>query len=156
MVTIRATTRDDLAAIVALETAADTVEWIGETGFAWHERALVDPDQEHLVTHDGSGLTGFFVLANLRDDQRAVELRRMVLGASRRGAGHGRALLRAALTRAYDHHSARSVWLDVKPRNVRARTLYESEGFRVTQTLPGTPTGDGAIMNLLVMSHHRS
>lgn len=47
----------------------------------------------------------------------------MVIAAERRGAGLGRRLLRAAVGRAYEHHAARRVWLDVKDDNVRARAL---------------------------------
>jgi diamine N-acetyltransferase len=153
MLTIRPTAAEDLVGVVALETATDTSVWLGETGLAWHEHALTDPDQEHLVTDNGTALTGFVVLAGLHDTG-AIELRRMVVHPASRGAGHGRALLKAALTRAYDHHGASRIWLDVKAQNLRAKTLYESEGFRATETLTGAVTeADGTTIDLLVMIH---
>jgi diamine N-acetyltransferase len=153
LLAIRPTTREDLIDVVALETATDTSVWLGETGLAWHERALIDQDQEHLVTNN-TALTGFIVLAGLQNELSAIELRRMVVHPAFRGAGHGRALLKAALTRAYDRHRARRVWLDVKPQNARAKTLYESEGFRAAETLAAAVTeADGTTTDLLVMVH---
>lgn len=152
MLTIHPTTAEDLLHVVALETAADTSTWLGETGLSWHEHALADPDQEHLVTTDDATLTGFVVLAGLHNHSGTVELRRMVVHRRFRGTGQGRALLRAALTRAYDHHHARRVWLDVKPHNLRARTLYQSEGFISTE-LPPAPNDPSS--DLIIMTHTR-
>jgi diamine N-acetyltransferase len=154
VLTIRPTTAEDLIDIVAIEAATDTSVWLGETGLSWHEGALTDPDQEHLVTDSGSALTSFVVLAGIRDTAGAIELRRMVVHPSSRGAGHGRALLKAAISRAYDYHHARRLWLDVKARNRRAKTLYESEGFRTVETLTGAVTEvGGSTSDLLVMVH---
>ncbi|MGH3655713.1 MAG: GNAT family N-acetyltransferase [Micromonosporaceae bacterium] len=88
--TIRLTTAADLVDVVALEAAADTSIWLGETGLAWHQRALADPDQKHLVMDNGDGLTGFVVLAGIPDNASVIELRRMVVDPAARGAGHGR------------------------------------------------------------------
>jgi diamine N-acetyltransferase len=153
MLMIRPTRADDLTRIAVLEAAPDTPQWLGETGFAWHERALTDPDQEHLVAESGGAPAAFVILAGLRGSDGAIELRRMVVGPDFRGAGQGRALLKAALARAHDHHGASRVWLDVKAENVRARALYESERFVLTQTLADAVTeADGTTTDLLVMA----
>ena len=161
MVTIRPGMRADLAGVVALETAADTAMWLGETGLAWHERALTDPDQELLVAEDEGRLAGFAVLVGVRSggrddgdgqDGRDIELRRMAVHPAMRGAGLGRGLLRAAVARARDAHAARRVLLDVKAHNERARALYASEGFDVVRGPVKTMTEpDGSTSELLVM-----
>lgn len=149
---IRPTRADDLIRIAVLEAGPDTPQWLGETGFAWHQRALADPDQEHLVAESSGAPAAFVVLAGLRGGDGVIELRRMVVGPHFRGAGQGRALLKAVLARAYDHHGASRVWLDVKADNVRARALYESEGFALTQTLADAVTeADGTTTDLLLM-----
>lgn len=150
MLRMRRTTSRDLGHVVAAEEAPDTAVWLGETGRAWHERALTDPDQEHLVAETAGRLVGFVVLAGLRHGQGTIELRRMVMVPESRRVGRGRALLREALARAYDHHGARRVRLDVKVPNLRARTLYESEGFVLTRTPPGAAAND-----LVFMDHTR-
>ena len=42
VLTILLGSSEDLDAIVALEASRDTMEWLGETGPAWHQRALAD------------------------------------------------------------------------------------------------------------------
>jgi diamine N-acetyltransferase len=43
--------------------------------------------------------------------------------------GFGRAALRVVKKIAFDDLGAHRFWLDVKKRNTRARSLYDSEGF---------------------------
>ncbi|WP_327583348.1 GNAT family N-acetyltransferase [Nonomuraea sp. NBC_00507] len=144
---IRPATADDLPLLTAWEGDRDTAAWLGETGLAWHEHSLADPDQDHVVAEHDGAVTGFAVLAGLNGGDGVIELRRMVVDPGRRGPGQGRALLRAALARAYEHHGAGRVWLDVRAANRRAQALYESEGFAVT----GAVTAE----DLIIMSHRR-
>jgi ribosomal protein S18 acetylase RimI-like enzyme len=96
---------------------------------------------------------GFAVLAGLRSGG-GIELRRMAVSPAHRRAGRGRALLKAVLARSCQHHGALQVWLDVKAHNHRARALYESEGFTITETLTGAVTeADGTHSDLVVMAH---
>ncbi|MEP7026036.1 MAG: GNAT family N-acetyltransferase, partial [Actinomycetota bacterium] len=98
MLTLRPITARDLIHVAAWEARADTSMWLGETGRAWHESVLADPDQEHLIAEDTAALAGFAVLAGMRTGDGAIELRRIVVAPAFRGTGRGRALLRAALT----------------------------------------------------------
>lgn len=52
MLTLRATTSADIRHVTSWEADADTAPWLGETGRGWHERALADPDQHHLIAED--------------------------------------------------------------------------------------------------------
>ena len=152
MLALRLTTADDLDQVSAIEQAADTGQWLGETGPTWHERALADPDQAHLAAGEPGVMTGFVVLAGLQRSDRVIELRRMVVAPAFRGRGQGRALLQAALARAYHQNCAQRVWLDVKTGNLRARSLYESEGF-VAVAGPAPGPGSEGTSDLLVMEH---
>lgn len=153
MLSLRPTTPADLPDVAGWEAEPGTAVWLGETGMAWHARALNDPDQEHLVAESSGTPLGFAVLAGLCAGG-PIELRRMVVGAAHRGAGHGRGLLAAALVRAYDDHGAREVWLDVKPGNARARALYASAGFTVIETrADAIAEPDGTRSDLIVMTH---
>ncbi|MDT0306000.1 GNAT family N-acetyltransferase [Streptomyces sp. DSM 44917] len=146
MLRMRPTRADEVELVAGWESGPDTACWLGETGLAWHRRALRDPDVEHLIAEAEEGRpAGFVVLAGLVEGGGVVELRRLVLGAGFRGAGRGRALLRAAVGRAYRVHGAARVWLDVKPDNVRARALYASEGF--------VPDPAGPAEGLVIMHH---
>ncbi|WP_165990231.1 GNAT family N-acetyltransferase [Streptomyces sp. YIM 98790] len=156
MLTLRPTGPDDLPLLAALEMGPDTAVWLSETGVDWHRRALDDPDQEHLTAEEEGRPAGFCVLAGLRDGKGAIEIRRLVLRPALRGEGRGRALLRTVVARAYGEHAAQRVWLDVKPHNLRARTLYESEDFEHTDTVAeAVVEADGSLCDLLIMTHRR-
>ncbi|RKN11977.1 GNAT family N-acetyltransferase [Streptomyces radicis] len=176
---LRPTTAADLPRLTEWESALHTAVFLGEIGAAWHERALADPRQGHLVAERDGEPFAFAVLAGLgrapdQADQvdrgdpadragrvdpvdragrgdpmdrvdRVLEIRRLVVAPERRGAGVGRALLRAVRDRAYLDHRADRVWLDVRSGNARARRLYESEGFMVTSRDVGE--------DLLIMFH---
>ena len=153
MLRTRPATANDLETLVALETGPDTARYLGVTGLGYHQAALADPDQEHIVAEldDVAGATvvvGFVVLAGLREGGGRIELRRIVLAHTHRGGGHGRALFRAAVRRAFRHHGATGLWLDVKPENKRGRALYESEGLALTGTIPD-PTEPGGVLLLM-------
>jgi GNAT superfamily N-acetyltransferase len=110
IVSIRIGTRADLAGVAALEASQDTAAWLGETGPGWHERAVADPGQEHLIAEQGGRLAGYAVLAGLRDTGRGVELRRMAVDPGLRGTGLGRGLLRAAVARPASTEPPASGW----------------------------------------------
>ena len=153
MLTLRATTTTDLPLVTRWEADADTARWLGETGHSWHDRALADPDQLHLTAEEAGSPAGFAVLAGVGGGGNTIELRRMVISPAFRGAGRGREFLRAILAHASREHRAAQVWLDVKAHNLRARRLYETEGFTLTRTLPGHVTEpDGTTADLLVMT----
>jgi diamine N-acetyltransferase len=153
MLTLRASHAADVVQVTRWEADADTVVWLGETGHSWHERALADPAQRHLTAEDAGTPAGFVVLAGVHDGGGAIELRRMVISPAFRGRGRGRELLRAAVAHARLQHRATQVWLDVKVGNLRARRLYETEGFTPARTIPGALTEpDGTTTDLLVMT----
>ncbi|MFD0687635.1 GNAT family N-acetyltransferase [Actinomadura fibrosa] len=99
------------------------------------------------------------VLAGLGEPGRTIELRRIVVSAQYRGVGLGRSLPRAGVGRCYRRHGARRVWLDVRTRNLKARTLYRSEGFQpVTRefvTDNATVAGGEPDPDLIVMLHSK-
>jgi putative acetyltransferase len=81
-----------------------------------------------LVARDETGRArGCAVLFDLSDG--TAELKRMIVDPEHAGQGVGRSLVLAALQMAADR-GFRSVLLEVGTRNVEARRLYESVGFR--------------------------
>jgi diamine N-acetyltransferase len=148
--TLRPTEIEDLDQVVAIESSADTVEWLGAIGHEWHRRAIADPDQEHLVAKSDGIVMGFGVVAGLCNVDGTIELRRMVVHPDFRGRGRGRWLLVSLTRRAYERHGGRHVWLDVKSDNRRARALYGSEGFVPAETATAR---DGPPNGLIVMVH---
>lgn len=146
---IRHAKHTDIAAMVALETAPDARRYLGIVGREFHEKALADPDQEQLVAEVAGKVVGFAVLAGIRNGQGRVELRCIVIGRGHRGCGYGRLLFRAAVARAYQCHKATQVWLDAKPDNTVALTLYASEGFMRNGTVPDPVDPEGELLLLV-------
>lgn len=148
---LQPTTTEDLATLRSWEQDGDTRGWLGDTSLGWHERALTDPDQRHLVAVRDARPVGFVVLAGLERSDHLIELRRIVVSPVERGNGVGRALLRAAVARAAQHDSGATLWLDVKDDNSRAQALYLSEGFAFIAPPAhlGTPPADLLFMERL-------
>lgn len=155
---LRETRPADLDGVCGLEESEDTCDWLGTTGRAWHEKALADPDQWHLVfvkAHSGRDegnpgdeeLVGFIVLAGL-GKPGPVEMRRMVVSAVQRGKGYGRQLLGEVFKLIDDLPDRDRIWLDVYQHNERAQALYASVGFEPCEPPDGvTPQEDVLYMD---------
>lgn len=122
--TLRDATPDDLAGIMAIEHSSFPTD-------AWSAEAMADelssPHGRYLVDeHDGVviGYGGVRALPGSAD----ADIQTIALDAAYRGAGRGRALLRALLGAAVER-GAREVFLDVRADNPSAAGLYLSEGF---------------------------
>ena len=148
---LRETGPEDLEGVIGLEEAEGTCDWLGATGREWHETALADPDQWHLVfvkahpAHDDNEedeeeLVGFVVLAGL-SKPGPVEMRRMVISAVQRGKGYGRQLLGEVFKLIDDVPDRDRIWLDVSQDNERAMALYESVGFEPCEPPEGVRPG---------------
>ena len=89
---------------------------------------LSRPDITLFVARNTEGQAlGCAALLDLGDD--TAELKRMIVGPEHAGQGVGRQLV-AAILQSARARGYRSVLLEVGIRNVEARRLYESAGFR--------------------------
>jgi mannose-6-phosphate isomerase-like protein (cupin superfamily)/ribosomal protein S18 acetylase RimI-like enzyme len=151
---VRRTRRSDLDAVVRIEAASDTSQWLGQGGWPWHEQVLQDPDMEHWVLVDRlDRVVAFGILAGLREPG-AVELRRTVVAREGRGQGLGRLLLRHLLEQALARPQVSTVWLDVGSDNVRARSLYRSFGFKEKPAPPGAVLLENGLYMEWSARHH--
>jgi diamine N-acetyltransferase len=151
MITLRPTTHEDLDFVVDAERDLDNRRWIIPWTRTQHESALGIADLRHLVLHDDTlGPVGFVILGGLESPHAAIEFKRVVVTAKQRGIG--RAAVRLVKALAFDELDAHRVWLDVKDQNVRARALYESEGFVVEGVLRECLRTETGFDSLVVMS----
>lgn len=146
---IRQATLEDVPILAEMEAVPGTRRYLGVIGREFHQGAVTDPDMDEIVADVGGEVTGFAVLAGLRTGEGRIELRRIVIDDSHRGGGYGRLLFRAAVSQAYQQHGAREVWLDVKPDNTVALTLYVSEGFVRRGTVPDPVDPEGELLLLV-------
>ena len=132
---LRPTLGSDITFVLSLEQDAENLPFITPWDRTQHEASIRFPDMRHFIVEGGSGLeaVGFLILIGCRNPHQSMELKRMVI--KDKGQGLGRAALRVAKRVAFDDLGAHRFWLDVKSRNLRAKTLYESEGFVLEGTL---------------------
>ena len=128
-VRLRPTMQSDLEFVLSLERDPENLPYITPWERIQHEAAIRFPDFRHFIIEAGAGLEagGFLILVGCRNQQHSIELKRMVVRDKNRG--FGRAALRVAKKIAFDDLGAHRFWLDIKKRNTRARSLYDSEGF---------------------------
>jgi [ribosomal protein S18]-alanine N-acetyltransferase len=123
-VTLRDATAADLDAIMAIERRSfPTDAWSAESMAA----ELVSEHGRYLVDDEDGTIIGYGGVRALRGSADA-DIQTIAFDAERRGAGRGRALLRALLDTARDR-GAREVFLEVRADNPSAEGLYLSEGF---------------------------
>ena len=151
-VRLRPTMQSDLAFVLSLERDPENLPYITPWERIQHEAAIRFPDFRHFIIETGAGLDpgGFLILIGCRNPHGSIELKRMVV--RDKGRGFGRSALRVAKKIAFDDLGAHRFWLDTKKRNVRARGLYDSEGFVFEGELRDAIKLDDGYDSLVVMS----
>lgn len=122
--TLRDATPADLDAIMRIERRSfPTDAWSSEAMAA----ELESPHGRYLVDDEEGVVVGYGGVRALRGSADA-DIQTIAFDAEYRGAGRGRALLRALLDAARER-GAREVFLEVRADNPSAEGLYLSEGF---------------------------
>ena len=149
---LRPTMQSDLEFVLSLERDPANLPFITPWERTQHEAAIRFPDFRHFVIEGGADLAavGFLILIGCKSRNQSLELKRMVV--QHKGQGFGRAALRVAKKVAFDDLGAHRFWLDVRTHNIRARGLYESEGFVLEGTLREAVRGAGGFDSLAVLS----
>ena len=146
------TGENDLDFVLSAEQSADNRPFVSVWMRAQHLDAVTSADVLHLIIEnaaDGSRV-GYVILAGLADANQNLELRRIVI--TDKGKGYGKEALRLVKRLAFEELNAHRLWLDVKEHNLRARHLYESEGFVAEGVLRECIKGNVGFESLVVMS----
>lgn len=123
------TTAGELDFVLSAEQSSENSAFVTVWTREQHLDALTSENLSHLIIEnsaDGSRV-GYIILAGLADINQSIEFRRIVV--TEKGKGYGKEALRLVKKLAFEELKAHRLWLDVKEHNVRARRLYESEGF---------------------------
>jgi L-amino acid N-acyltransferase YncA len=148
---LRSATEADLAALIALERAAEAQLYVGQWSEERHRETMRGSDARYLVMDDADGgLAAYAILRGLGEAGRAIELKRLVVG--RPGRGLGRRILNEIQRIAFEEQGAHRLFLDVFDDNSRARHLYESVGFVLEGSMRDAASRDGEWHDLLLMS----
>lgn len=149
----------DLDAVVAVEVRAYSHPWSHGNfvdSLAAGYRAEVWRFEEATLSADATQqpLAGYFVAMPGVDE---LHLLNITVAPEWQGRGIGNALLDAVLVQAHEQ-AARSLWLEVRESNHRARALYRRRGFQEVALrrayYPGGPVAgrreDAVVMSLPV------
>ena len=120
---IRDLTRDDLAAVMEIESVSFSTPW-RRTTFAG---LLAREDTDLLAATDGERLVGYAICWTIIDQ---AEIGNVAVEPRSRGHGIGRLLVEAALARVR-RRGARECFLEVRESNLGAQALYRQCGFDV-------------------------
>jgi len=146
------TCENDLDFVLSAEHSAENRSFVSVWMREQHLDAVTSEDVLHLIienTADGSRV-GYVILAGLADANQSIELRRIVV--TEKGKGYGKEALRLVKKLAFEELKAHRLWLDVREHNVRARNLYESEGFVAEGVLRECIKGEVGFESLVLMS----
>jgi RimJ/RimL family protein N-acetyltransferase len=149
---LRRTTEADLDFVLAAEQNEENRPFIGSWTREQHTAALSDQDLGHfIVARDiDDRPVGYIILAGLAQIHQSIEFRRVVI--TDKHKGYGRKTLRLVKKMAFETWHAHRLWLDVRDHNLRARHVYETEGFVIEGVLRECiRTGEG-FESLVVMS----
>jgi len=156
LIRLRATTEADWPFVIAAERAEDNRAFVAQLTRAEHAAVLTNPDMRHLIIERLADQTpvGYILLAGVSNSHQCIEFRRIVI--TEKGQGYGRQALQLVKQFAFETLAAHRLWLDVKDYNVRARHVYEAEGFVVEGTLRECFRVGNAFESLVVMSMLKS
>lgn len=141
----------DIPRIIALESAPGARHFVGQWSEQRHRATLGSDDVRYFVDVTPAGeLEAYAILLGLAETSGAIELKRIVVGATERGLG--RRILLELIRIAFDEFRAHRLFLDVYEDNARARHLYESLGFVYEGVMRDAAQRDGIYCNLCLMS----
>jgi Acetyltransferases, including N-acetylases of ribosomal proteins len=146
------TREEDLDFVLSAEQSAENRSFVSVWAREQHLGALTSKNLSHLIIEnitDGSRV-GYIILAGLADANQSIEFRRIVV--TEKGKGYGKEALRLVKKIAFQELKAHRLWLDVKEHNVRARHVYESEGFVAEGVLRECIKAEVGFESLVVMS----
>lgn len=146
------TSEDDLDFVLSAEQSPENSAFVSMWTREQHLGALTSEDMSHLIIKNSAdgGRVGYIILAGLADTNQSIEFRRIVV--TEKGKGYGREALRLVKRLAFEELKAHRLWLDVKEHNVRARHLYESEGFVADGVLRECIKAEVGFESLVLMS----
>ena len=146
------TSEHDLEFVLNAEGSAENRSFVSGWARDQHLAALTSEDLSHLIIESiaDSSRVGYVILAGMADANQSIEFRRIVV--TEKGRGYGKEALRLVKQLAFEELKAHRLWLDVKEHNLRARNLYQSEGFVQEGVLRECIKAEAGFESLVVMS----
>lgn len=148
---IHSTQKSDIDVVMAMEYDEENVRYITTNTKEEHEKLITDKNIKHLLLKtEESHIVGYIILAGLKNENRSIEFRRLVI--NEKGKGFGRLAVREIKKYCFETLGSHRLWLDVQETNTRATMLYRSEGFVEEGKLRDIIFRNNEFENLIVMS----
>lgn len=145
------TQESDIPEIILMENDCENSQYIQPNTEEEHYGLIKDDNIEHLLLKSEYNTTlGFAILAGLKDKNRNIEFRRIVI--KDKGKGFGRKAVKKLKEYSFGKLGCHRLWLDVLENNERARSLYLSEGFKEDGKLRERILINNNYQSLLIMS----
>lgn len=152
LITLRYTEEKDLEFVLKSEYHPDNSPYVLQWTKEQHIEAMLNKDILHLIVEDNTDFkpVGYIISAGIESPERNVEFKRMVI--TEKGRGFGREALRLIKKLSFEGFNAHRLWLDVKDYNLRAQSLYKSEGFIQEGLLRECLLYKGKFESIIIMS----
>lgn len=145
------TLKSDIDTIVSMEKDNENSQFIVPNSKDEHFSLMTDENVEHLLLKSETNKTiGFVILVGLKNLNKSIELRRIVM--KEKGKGFGRMAIKKLKRYCFEKLNCHRLWLDVLETNERAKYLYRSEGFKEETTLKDAVLIKGKFNKLILMS----
>lgn len=121
----------DIPFVIEAERDEANSPYVAQWDFNTHRDSLMENDIKHLLIFDerNNRPVGYTVLAGFSGDNRSVELKRIVI--TEKGKGYGQEALTLIKKMIFADMGYHRLWLDVRDHNIRAKNIYEKNGFVV-------------------------
>ncbi|MBN2389755.1 MAG: GNAT family N-acetyltransferase [Anaerolineae bacterium] len=123
--------KDNWQECIQLPTANDHARFVAPNVYSIAEAQFYPNTVTACCIYAGDAMVGFAMYGPDEDDAALFAIDRLMIAEGHRGKGYGKAALLTILEEAKRRGFSR-IQLSTNPENVKAITLYESVGFRVT------------------------
>ena len=148
---INKTQEVDVDIILSMESNIENSQFIFPNSKKEHISLIKDENIEHLILKSKKNeIIGFVILAGLKDKNRNIEFRRIVI--KEKGKGFGRIAIKKLKEYSFEKLNCHRFWLDVLKTNERAKYLYLSEGFKIEGELRDCILVRNKYEDLIIMS----
>jgi diamine N-acetyltransferase len=142
----------DLDKIIEIERDKENSKFVYSWPKEKHMEVMESENWMHLTIRlkDSEKIIGYILLDGIKSEHDTIELTRIVI--NEKGKGYGRQSLILVKKLCFEKLGCHRLWLDMFDYNLRAISLYESEGFIHEGLLRECKKIDGNYYSMRIMS----
>ena len=149
---LRLTEISDIDFVLNAEQEEENAQYVGQWTRDQHIDSLSNKDILHIIVEDikSQKPVGYLILAGIKNVNRNIEFRRIVI--SEKNKGYGNETLKLIKELSFEKLKAHRLWLDVRFKNKKAQSVYKSQGFKEEGILRECVLYKNEYESLIVMS----